>query len=117
MVSFDALDALGDNAAYRAALAAEGEGRLREAHRLLRSVHGADERASVRARIEKDIRRVVVAMFGVKGSDQTMSVWSDAPLQTKTQPPLILFYGTCQIGRRVYRFGGPCEETERSKLA
>ena len=31
---------------------------------------------------------------------------ADAPLQTRTQPPLILFYGTCQIGRRVYRFGG-----------
>ena len=41
-----------------------------------RSVRDADGGASVRAQVESDIMRVIVEMFGVKGSDQRMSVWS-----------------------------------------
>ena len=79
MVSFEDVTARGElrgNDTYRAALAAEEEGRLREAHRLFRSVRDADGGASVRAQVESDIMRVIVEMFGVKGSDQRMSVWS-----------------------------------------
>ena len=79
MVSFEELtDELAGDAAHAAALAAEGEGRLREAHRLLLSVLRGAAGASVRARVEADVRRVIAKMFGVRVRCRCR--WGTSPL-------------------------------------
>ena len=44
--------------------------------------------------------------MNIKGSDRTISLWYDAPLQSNTEPPCYQGYATVQVGRKLYRHGG-----------
>jgi len=89
------------------AIKAEKNGNHREALRLFQSsLSSKDTSSSITQLKNNDIQRVINTLYGVKGSDQTMSMWKDAPLMSKTKPPLIQFYACTQMGRCIYRHGG-----------
>ena len=45
-------------------------------------------------------------MYGVKGNDETMSLWKNAQLTSKTKPLPLQFRASTQMGRKMYFHGG-----------
>lgn len=45
-------------------------------------------------------------MYGPKGSDETICVWKNSPLLSKTKPPPLQFRASCQVGNKIYVHGG-----------
>jgi hypothetical protein len=55
--------------------------------------------------IKLDMERIIDAIYGVKGSDNTVSIWESVPLMTQTEPTLYEDYAYAQLGRKIYRHG------------
>lgn len=53
-----------------------------------------------------DIERNIEAIYGVKGSNCTVSIWESVPLMTQTEPTHNQDYAWTQVGRKIYRHGG-----------
>lgn len=90
------------NRSYAKAQAAEKKYKYKEALQLLRSLYAEHPCTQLKF----DIDRVIVAIYGVAGSDCTISVWGNVPLMTQTEPTHYQDYAWAQIGRKIYRHGG-----------
>jgi hypothetical protein len=58
------------------------------------------------AQFKLDIERNIESIYGVKGSDCTVSIWDSVPLMTQTEPTHNQDYAWTQVGRKIYRHGG-----------
>mmetsp|Transcript_20510 Transcript_20510/g.48176 ORF Transcript_20510/g.48176 Transcript_20510/m.48176 type:complete len:1099 (+) Transcript_20510:105-3401(+) len=85
------------------AAAAEEKGNYREALRLYNELSKNDK---ANAKLKRNIQRVIEIMYGVEGSDETISIWKHAPLQSNEKPPLLVFRATCELNRCIYVHGG-----------
>ncbi len=92
---------------YDSAVAAESEGKYHDALRLYQSIlSNNDDTTSKKKQIQTDIQRVINIMYGPKGSDETICVWKNSPLLSKTKPPPLQFRASCQVGNKIYVHGG-----------
>ena len=97
---------------YNSAVAAEDEGKYHDALRLYQSILSTadnDDKSRDAAnpkKIQNDIQRVITIMYGPKGSDETICVWKNSPLLSKTKPPPLQFRASCQVGNKIYVHGG-----------
>eukprot|EP00956_Cyclotella_meneghiniana_P025884 scaffold54939_cov62-Cyclotella_meneghiniana.AAC.1 len=90
------------NPSYTEARCAEMAGKFGQALDILRSLNYE----CPCAQIKFDMDRVIEAIYGVKGSDNTISVWENVPLMTQTEPTSYQDYAWTQVGRKIYRHGG-----------
>ncbi len=92
---------------YDSAVAAESEGKYHDALRLYQSIlSNNDDTTSKKKQIQTDIQRVINILYGPKGSDETICVWKNSPLLSKTKPPPLQFRASCQVGNKIYVHGG-----------
>ena len=89
---------------YDSAVAAESEGKYHDALRLYQSILSNND--DTKKQIQTDIQRVINIMYGPKGSDETICVWKNSPLLSKTKPPPLQFRASCQVGNKIYVHGG-----------
>ncbi|KAL7548000.1 hypothetical protein ACHAWF_011662 [Thalassiosira exigua] len=90
------------NSTYNDAKAAERAGEYQRALKLLRAL----EAKCPCTQLTFDIDRMVEAIYGVRGSDCTISIWDDVPLMSQVEPTLYVDYAWTQLGRKIYRHGG-----------
>ena len=91
------------NPKYANARAAEKAGDHRGALAILSSLN---DEVEGHTQIKLDMERNIKAIYGVKGSDCTISIWDNVPLMTQTEPPHLTGYAWTQVGRKIYRHGG-----------
>ena len=58
------------------------------------------------AQLKTDVTRIIDTLYGVEGSDESISIWKSAPLMYKTKPPFLQFRASTQMGRKFYFHGG-----------
>ncbi|KAL7539398.1 hypothetical protein ACHAXR_010730 [Thalassiosira sp. AJA248-18] len=98
----DATIDLENSSIYTNAIAKEKEGRYVDALQLLQSLYSD----TPCAQLQKDINRLIDILYGVEGSDESMSVWTNAKLMSETMPPTLQFRAWAQLGRKIYFHGG-----------
>ena len=90
------------NDEYRKARVAERKGKFRKALRLLQAVPSS----CASAQLKFDTERNIEAIYGVKGSDARISIWSQVPVMSEVQPRDLQFSAWTQVGRKIYIHGG-----------
>ena len=97
---------LGNNDLYLKANAANEKGSYREALQLFTYLRSSISDLQAKAVLTSDdLQPLIDKCYGVKGSDGTISLWDDAPLSTKTEPPVWQLCAFVQVGRKLYRHG------------
>jgi len=90
------------NPAYEKARRAERKGNYRDALKLLQSVPSS----LAKVQLQLDIDRNIEFVYGMKGSDGRMAMWTILPHTKDQQPDPLQFNAWTRVGNKLYIHGG-----------